>query len=62
MKELANSLLQLVAVILIMITLAVSTAALSQWASPDAGANASNNGNLQQDEIPASQLSASVSP
>ena len=33
MKELANSLAQLAAIIMILITVAVSTAALSQWAS-----------------------------
>ena len=32
MKELANSVVQLVAIIMILITLAVSTAAVSQWA------------------------------
>lgn len=33
MKEFANSLAQLAAIIMILITLAVSTAAISQWAS-----------------------------
>ncbi|HYG81491.1 MAG TPA: hypothetical protein VD861_13935 [Pyrinomonadaceae bacterium] len=33
MKELANGLAQLAAIIMILITLAVSTAAISQWAS-----------------------------
>jgi hypothetical protein len=32
MKELANSVAQLVAIIMILITLAISTAAVSQWA------------------------------
>ena len=32
MKELANSVAQLAAIIMILITLAVSTAAISQWA------------------------------
>lgn len=32
MKELANSVAQLVAIIMILITIAVSTAAVSQWA------------------------------
>lgn len=36
MKELANGLAQLAAIIMILITLAVSTAAVSQWASADA--------------------------
>jgi hypothetical protein len=33
MKELVNSLAQLAAIIMILITLAISTAAVSQWAS-----------------------------
>lgn len=33
MKELANSLAQLAAIIMILITIAISTAAVSQWAS-----------------------------
>lgn len=33
MKELANSLAQLAAIIMILITIAISTAAISQWAS-----------------------------
>lgn len=36
MKELANSFVQLAAIIMVMITLALSTAAVTQWA--DAGA------------------------
>ena len=43
MKELANSFAQLAAIIMILITLAVSTAAISQWASAGSGA-ASNAG------------------
>jgi hypothetical protein len=35
MKELGNSLAQLAAIIMILITLAISTAAVSQWASAD---------------------------
>ena len=35
MKELANSFAQLAAIIMILVTLAVSTAAISQWASAD---------------------------
>ena len=35
MKELANSVAQLAAIIMILITLAISTAAVSQWASAD---------------------------
>jgi hypothetical protein len=38
MRELANSLAQLAAIIMILITLAISTAAISQWASEGAGA------------------------
>ena len=33
MKEVANSVAQLAAIIMILITLAVSTAAISQWSS-----------------------------
>lgn len=33
MKELVNSVAQLAAIIMILITLAISTAAVSQWAS-----------------------------
>ena len=33
MKEVANGLAQLAAIIMILITLAISTAAVSQWAS-----------------------------
>jgi hypothetical protein len=35
MKELRNSLAQLAAIIMILVTLAISTAAVSQWASAD---------------------------
>lgn len=35
MKELANSVAQLAAIIMILITLAISTAAVAQWASAD---------------------------
>ncbi|HUQ32504.1 MAG TPA: hypothetical protein VM095_10320 [Pyrinomonadaceae bacterium] len=35
MKELKNSLAQLAAIIMILVTLAISTAAVSQWASAD---------------------------
>jgi hypothetical protein len=41
MKELANSLAQLAAIVMILITLAISTAAIAQWASADS--NAANN-------------------
>ena len=37
MKELANGLAQLAAIIMILITLAISTAAVSQWASAGTG-------------------------
>lgn len=40
MKELVNSFAQLAAIIMILITLAVSTAALSQWAGVDGSASA----------------------
>ncbi|HYJ47994.1 MAG TPA: hypothetical protein VEV81_15395 [Pyrinomonadaceae bacterium] len=38
MKELANGLAQLAAIIMILITLAVSTAAISQWAGAERSA------------------------
>ena len=60
MKELGNDLAQLAAIIMLMITLAVSTAALSQWASPEAGMDGS--GQSAQPEVAASTLSASVKP
>jgi len=59
MKELGNDLAQLAAIIMLMITLAVSTAALSQWASPEAEADGRRNA---QPEAAASTLSASVKP
>ena len=41
MKELAGSFAQLIAIIMITLVLAVSTAAISQWASADVSSNAS---------------------
>ena len=58
MKEFGNNLAQLFFIIMVMIALAVSTATLSQWASPDAGAN---NGSIVQSET-AQTLSAAVAP
>jgi hypothetical protein len=43
MKELANSVAQLAAIIMILITLAVSTAAISQWASAGGEVRATDN-------------------
>lgn len=40
MKELANSFAQLAAIIMLLVTLAVSTAAISQWAGVDGSATA----------------------
>ena len=40
MKELANSFAQLAAIIMILVTLAVSTAAVSQWAGIDGSSSA----------------------
>ncbi len=40
MKELANSFAQLAAIIMLLITLAVSTAAISQWAGVDGSSTA----------------------
>lgn len=60
MKELGNNLAKLFFIIMFMITLAVSMAALSQWASPDA--NAENKGVAVEQGESAPALSASVSP
>jgi hypothetical protein len=38
MKELVNSFAQLAAIIMILVTLAVSTAAISQWGGPEGSA------------------------
>ncbi|MCA1566370.1 MAG: hypothetical protein LC803_12170 [Acidobacteria bacterium] len=59
MKELGNSLAQLIFVIMVMITLAVSTAALSQWASSDAGGDDSR---IERGDARAPVLSASATP
>ena len=40
MRELVNSFAQLAAIIMILVTLAVSTAALSQWAGVDGSGSA----------------------
>lgn len=47
MKELTNSIAQLAAIIMILITLAVSTAALAQWASASDGGAAKNSATTQ---------------
>ena len=54
MKEIGNSIAQLFAIIMILITLAVSTAAVSQWASTDATAAASSEASLQTEPLMAS--------
>ncbi len=41
MKELVNSFAQLAAIIMILVTLAVSTAAISQWSGTDAAGGGS---------------------
>lgn len=48
MKELANSIAQLAAIIMILITLAVSTAAFAQWASASDNGTAKSGGTTQQ--------------
>jgi len=53
MKELANSLAQLAAIVMILITLAVSTAAVAQWASADN--DAANNGNAKPQTLVAAE-------
>jgi hypothetical protein len=52
MKELANSLAQLAAIIMILITLAISTAAISQWAN--AGSSAANQPSAESQTLVAS--------
>ena len=59
MKELGNNLAQLIFVILLMVTLAVSTAALSQWASSDESAH---DNKIEGGATAAPTLSASVTP
>jgi hypothetical protein len=61
MKELGNTLAQLALIIMFMITLAVSTAALSQWASPDAAG--ADGGQTGQDTTATTRaLQASATP
>jgi hypothetical protein len=45
MKELANSLAQLAAIIMILVTLAISTAAVAQWANGES--SEANNAGVQ---------------
>jgi hypothetical protein len=52
MKQLANSLAQLAAIIMILITLAISTAAISQWASE--GGDATKSAGLKPQTLVAS--------
>ena len=47
MKELANGLAQLAAIVMILVTLAVSTAAVAQWASSQ-DVDATNSQNASQ--------------
>ena len=55
MKELVNSFAQLAAIIMILVTLAVSTAAISQWGwTPDAATSAAA-AETSQDTTPLSQ-------
>jgi hypothetical protein len=59
MKEFGNTLAQLFFIIMVMIALAVSTATLSEWASPDTSADSSR---VEQREVAAPSLSASLAP
>ncbi|HEY0100092.1 MAG TPA: hypothetical protein VGB76_14175 [Pyrinomonadaceae bacterium] len=59
MKELGNTVAQLFFIIMVMIALAVSTAALSQWANSDT-LGASDNSRIEQGETAAPSLSASA--
>lgn len=60
MKEFGNNIAKLFFIIMVMIALAVSTATLSQWASPETSANGGDEGVVQSETAPA--LSASVTP
>jgi len=61
MKELRDSLTQLIAMIMIMITFAISTAALSQWAGSESSTTSENDSSSSQQSKPdAPSLSASV--
>lgn len=57
MKELGNNLAKLTAIIMLMITLAISTAALSQWASPNSSADGNR---IEQHQTSATVLSAAA--
>jgi hypothetical protein len=57
MKELGNNFAKLAAIIMFMITLAISTAALSQWANPDTSADGSR---IEQGDTNAPALAASA--
>jgi hypothetical protein len=57
MKEFGNTLAQLFFIIMVMIALAVSTATLSEWASPDPSAGSSS---IEQGTTAAPSLSASA--
>ncbi|HZH91802.1 MAG TPA: hypothetical protein VEX70_14440 [Pyrinomonadaceae bacterium] len=57
MKELGNNFAKLAAIIMFMITLAISTAALSQWASPD---TSTDSGRTEQGDTNAPALAASA--
>ena len=52
MKELANSLVQLIAIIMLLITLAVSTAAVSQWTSVEAAETETDTATQTQRSLP----------
>ncbi|HEY0080893.1 MAG TPA: hypothetical protein VGB73_19980 [Pyrinomonadaceae bacterium] len=55
MKELAGSFAQLAAIIMILITLAVSTAAVAEWVTPGTAAAGSTSGVLQSRPMLAAQ-------
>jgi hypothetical protein len=57
MKEIGNNLAKLAAVIMFMITLAVSMAALSQWASSETSADG---GRIERNDAGAPAFSASA--
>ncbi len=54
MKEIGNSIAQLFAIIMILLTLAVSTAAVSQWFSADASTSETGAARQTQSQLLAS--------
>lgn len=60
MKELRDSLTQLIAIIMITITFAISMAAFSQWVNSASGTIGESDASQQSNALEAPSLSASV--